>query len=547
MADAKTFKQDMVVSIRYRNDLPPPPMPPKLLDIDTGGLAQYLTTSYASGLAKREEPNIEADAEGGMPIDMIGVPGYFLGDESAIMAPEIAPALDPADQALMMSLEQLKTQGAKNNVSFLRKTQYMHASGQAAKTTEPFMRPSPRAQQTPGAKAPPPPVPVSRDDPGNIKRQIQKGFDIAHPDSISSNPKEARANTITSTERSAWDFPKHPENHRLTPLEIYPIFPDLETGTDMASNWQALKFDKPPLPALKNGRRDERIDVGLLMASENPESMPEWKAKKEAHNSDPVNFPDPGPEPYAWSLSVPKQVDSTPRIRQLFDESNASKDDASLMKPLLEESADGSLRLPFERVRVYTDATRSEVDPRRVVALSLVKPTNLPQHSRFRKRGTAAYYYPIYERVKMKADRGQLTKKARTRLGAGPEVEEQLPDQMMVLFREPDAKEKHIRSEFRGRNDRSFAQEWEELTREAQKQEDSEQAELQREQGGDEGNGDVSMAEGDAEEATNGVERRDPGDEGSSPLPVNGLRDGNAGGDADAAAEAEADEDMRDE
>ena len=74
----------MVVSVRYRNDLPPPPMPPKLLDIDTGGLAQYLTTSFASGIARREEPNIEVDAEGGMPIDMIGIPGYFLGDESGM-------------------------------------------------------------------------------------------------------------------------------------------------------------------------------------------------------------------------------------------------------------------------------------------------------------------------------------------------------------------------------------------------------------------------------------------------------------------------------
>jgi RNA polymerase II-associated factor 1 len=80
--DPKGFKQDMVVSIRYRNDLPPPPMPPKFLDIDNGGLAQYLTTSFASAMARREEPNIEVDAEGGMPIDMIGIPGYFLGDES---------------------------------------------------------------------------------------------------------------------------------------------------------------------------------------------------------------------------------------------------------------------------------------------------------------------------------------------------------------------------------------------------------------------------------------------------------------------------------
>ena len=80
--DAGGFKQDMVVSIRYRNDLPPPHMPPKLLNFDFGGLSQYLTPAFASSVARREDPNIEADAEGGVPIDMIGVPGYFLGDES---------------------------------------------------------------------------------------------------------------------------------------------------------------------------------------------------------------------------------------------------------------------------------------------------------------------------------------------------------------------------------------------------------------------------------------------------------------------------------
>ncbi|KAJ9607789.1 hypothetical protein H2200_007868 [Cladophialophora chaetospira] len=528
MADAKTFKQDMVVSIRYRNDLPPPPMPPKLLDIDTGGLAQYLTTGYASGLAKREEPNIEVDAEGGMPIDMIGIPGYFLGDESAIMAPEILPVLDPADQALMMSFEQLKSQGAKNNVSFLRKSQYMTAS-QSAKTNDPFVRPSPRPQKTAGPK--PPPTPISRDDPENIKRQIQKGFDLANPESIAARPKEAKANPISVAEREAWERPTHPDNRKLDPLEYYPIIPDLDTGTDMASNWQALKFDKSPLPPLKNGRRDDRIDVGLLMASENPELMPAWRAKKEAYDANPEEYSDPGPEPYTWALSVPKQPDSTSRLRQLFDDSNPHKDDQDLMYPLLEESADGSLRIPFERTRVYTDAVRQEVDPRRVVALSLVDPAKLPKHSRFQKReGRAAYYYPIYERVKMKADRGQLSKSRNKRLGAnGDSIEDDLPDQVMVSFREPDARERHIRNEFRGRNDASFAAQWEELEREAAALEERERAEMGLE---DE---DVPTGKGEVNGNGNGAER------GDTPPPTNGHRHD------DRDADAEEDEDMRDD
>ena len=523
-------------------------MPPKLLDIDTGGLAQYLTTSYASGLAKREEPNIEVDAEGGIPIDMIGVPGYFLGDESAIMAPDSTPLLDPADMALMLTLDQLKSQGAKNNVSFLRKTQYMTSTQMARGANDPFVRPSPRAQKVQTQKVPP--VPVSRDDPENIKRQIQKGFDLAYPDSIPFNPPEAKANPITAQERDAWRSPVHPDNPRLKPVEFYPIIPDLETGTDMASNWQALKFDKPPLPPIKNGRRDDRIDVGLLMASENRALMPDWRAKKEAYDSNPGGYLDPGPQPYTWSLSVPKQPDSTSRIRRLFDDSNPHRDDPALLEPLLEESADGSLRLPFERIRVYPTATQDPVDPRKVMALSLINPQTLPQHSRFHKQGQAAYYYPILERVKMKADQGKFSKSHNNRLGANSsqnDVDEDIPDQVMVSFREPLAKEKHSRSQFRGEFDNSFKEQWEELTREAQAEEEAEHAQDILEEQGEvmEGQQDISMGEveaaEDAEVSMNGVERKDRADDPNTPPPTNGT-----GGRADFDADAE-DEDMRDD
>jgi len=75
--------QDYVVKIRYRNDLPPPPNPPKLLEIPGTGLAggQYTSAAYASRLAREQPLNIEADAELGMPINLIGIPGVFDGDE----------------------------------------------------------------------------------------------------------------------------------------------------------------------------------------------------------------------------------------------------------------------------------------------------------------------------------------------------------------------------------------------------------------------------------------------------------------------------------
>ncbi|KAJ9625219.1 uncharacterized protein PV06_01103 [Exophiala oligosperma] len=532
--DAKAFKQDLVVSIRYRNDLPPPPMAPKLLDIDTGGLAQYLTTGYASALAKREEPNIEVDAEGGMPIDMVGVPGYFLGDESAIMAPEIQPVLDPADHALMLSYDQLKSQGAKNNVSFLRKTQYMTAS-QMARANDPLMRSTARARK-PETKPVPPPV--VRDDPENIKRHIQKGFDLAYPDSIPYNPPEAKANPITAQEREAWNNPVHPDNPRLKPVEYYPILPDLDATTDLASNWWALKFEKPPLPPVR-GRRDDRIDLGLLMSTENTAEIAKWRAKKKAFDEHPELYEDPGQEPYMWSLNIPKQPDSTSRLRKIFDDSNPAKDDPSLYAPLLEESADGSQRLPFERVRVYTSATQNTVDPRRIMAVSLISQDKLQPDSRLHKQGNAAYYYPIIERVRMKADRANLNKA--TRMHDEDDEELPVPDQLMVMFGEPGPAEKVSRYQFRGDYDDAFADEYAEILRAGEAAAEAARADEILEEQGElhAGAQDVSMAEvQDAEDmevsTSNGIRHRDRDDDRNTPPPpVNGRRDAVADEDED--------------
>jgi hypothetical protein len=73
-----------VARIRYSNALPPPPCPPKLLDIPNTGLSsgQYTSTGFASRLAREQPLNIEADAELGMSIDLVGIPGVFDNDES---------------------------------------------------------------------------------------------------------------------------------------------------------------------------------------------------------------------------------------------------------------------------------------------------------------------------------------------------------------------------------------------------------------------------------------------------------------------------------
>jgi RNA polymerase II-associated factor 1 len=80
----RVVHQDYIARIRYSNTLPPPANNPKLLDVPGTGLAggQYTSAAYAAKLAREQPLNIEADAELGMPIDLIGIPGVFDGDES---------------------------------------------------------------------------------------------------------------------------------------------------------------------------------------------------------------------------------------------------------------------------------------------------------------------------------------------------------------------------------------------------------------------------------------------------------------------------------
>lgn len=81
-SQGETYHQEYIASSRYRNDLPPPELPPKLLDIPNDGMDYFLAPNYSSNMTRHEDPNVDVDAEGGMPIDLVGMPGLHLGDES---------------------------------------------------------------------------------------------------------------------------------------------------------------------------------------------------------------------------------------------------------------------------------------------------------------------------------------------------------------------------------------------------------------------------------------------------------------------------------
>lgn len=521
----ESFKQDLVVSIRYRNELPPPPMPPKFLDIDTGGISQYLTTSYASSLARREDPNIDVDAEGGMPIDMIGIPGYFLGDESAIMAPDTQPLLDPADQALLLSLDQLKSQGARNNVSFLRKNQYL--SSQNNRTGDRLLG-TPRVQKAINKAA----SMADRNDKENIKRHIQKGFDTAYPDSIPYNPPEAKSQTSTPQEREAWKQPRHPDNARLKPVAIYPVLPDFETGTDVGS-WGRVKFDKPPLPA-RHGKRDDRIDSALFNALRNTAAAEQWQAAKEAFESNPKAYDDPGPiPPHNYVMLLPENPDHNSRIRKVLYAGHPEQD-PSIREEISEETEDGTLRIPFARVRAYPSVQQSETAPNRFMALGLYdpdSPSNAVAPSKTKStQGPAAYFYPIAENIRFRTDRSKISKPSQPE-----EEDEEHVDRLLVGTVEPNPYQISERTVFRGKNDDKFKSEWEVLDREGVKWNKAQERELEGEQPRDvDMGGDDDRRENGTKVNGNGVSRIEAWEEGvrRASMDEGDGEEGERGGDA---------------
>lgn len=62
-------KLDLLVRVRYSNPLPPPPFPPKLINIPTHP-SRYARFDYTSKLADETPFPMIVDAELGMPIDL---------------------------------------------------------------------------------------------------------------------------------------------------------------------------------------------------------------------------------------------------------------------------------------------------------------------------------------------------------------------------------------------------------------------------------------------------------------------------------------------
>ncbi|KAF1842422.1 Paf1-domain-containing protein [Cucurbitaria berberidis CBS 394.84] len=400
--------QDYIAKIRYSNALPPPPCPPKLLDIPNTGLSsgQYTSAGFASRLAREQPLNIEADAELGMSIDLVGIPKVFDGDESAIQAMPQPPPLHAADRALMRPPNALgKVNNNATSITFLRRTEYVTSSTTGGSKFE-----SSNSTNTMRLRRKRKTAETSLDDPTNIARHILKGFNIAYPADAYNGQDSAenlRAADTTPEERQAWNKPKNPRNPSLKLLDSYPLLPDWDATPD-TGGYMVFKFTAPPINNPLDPSYDARLDVALLRpAGQTIQDQDLYHQEREAHKNDHT-APVPIPR-YQFEFFLPPSKDKVHGIKRNFTTHDPTND-ADIDFDIAEDD-EGQPRKCFKYENVRTYETSQQVgDPHDtygdVVALALHDPErHAEQRLRDTKLQKAAYFYPIIQKTSIRPRR----------------------------------------------------------------------------------------------------------------------------------------------
>ncbi|KAH8910243.1 Paf1-domain-containing protein [Coniochaeta sp. PMI_546] len=412
----RMIHQDFIARIRFSNALPPPPVPPKLLDIPNTGLAsgQYTNPGFASRLAREQPLNIEADAELGMPIDLVGMPGVFEGDESSIQPnSKEAQPIHPRDRALLRPLATLgKPKVNETAVSFLRRTEYISGMQTTSRKVDIFLK---NKDATPNKRVPKRKAPSPEPDKGSpayIKRKIEKSF-------------EAAALALKDRTRV-----KHPSKRNLKLVDAYPLLPDLDAFPDSGA-YVTVKFTHNPVPS--SSTYDTRLLSGIFKPIERTvEEDAAYEAAMAAHERDPERFPRPDNK-MNYEFYLAADAAAAAAFRRRFDVDDPERDSRDLY-PRRAGGAEGGDCFPFRRVRAYETAKETELDHESKYDEELILAFNDGESAGGGKGEKGLYYYPVMQRSTVRAQRSKNI--ARTVVGI-QEGEETMIDQLDVTVDEP--------------------------------------------------------------------------------------------------------------
>lgn len=361
--------------------------------------------------------------------------------------PRTIDQLHPDDQLLMTSLADLRKPPPKStNVSFLRRPQHISVDSSAPAPGSNV--PGPTQKRAPSRKV----API--EDPKRVKKLIQKGFDIAYPESKHTGEDTAskiRGLPATQAEIEAWANPVHPTNPKAKPVGFFPVLPDLNGFPDPGGYLQ-FKFDKAPVPAV-GGKRDKRMDVALMSPAAPMAHICEEHASKAAlHKANPKAYADPGPIPWNYNLYLPDKPENAKKIHASMDPNNPDRGDEKLYA---NEGDDGNKFHHYDRVRTYeTSAQSLNTDGKQQKDYAVT----LHQHVEGDDKQTAAYIYPILGKTRLKPERAHTIARAGLSYKSNDYKEPTLVDQLQVSVRDPNPAEAYKRAQHRANIDPKFGE-----------------------------------------------------------------------------------------
>ncbi|KIJ59225.1 hypothetical protein HYDPIDRAFT_44133 [Hydnomerulius pinastri MD-312] len=242
-------KLDLLVRVRYSNPLPPPPCPPKLIDIPTNPM-RYTRPEFLNAIANDTPLPMIVDAECGMPLDL----GRWecLWDEDAddsALNPDPAnlPELDPKDRFLLGD-------PSASSTPFTNGTAPVSASGSSAPL--PVHVPWLRKTEYLSREG------VQRGNSMQEIKHLPQHIDVSRPAQI----RDIQASFAACNDSSQFDLStlRHPNKPDVTAVESYEIFPDSDIW---ANAYDLFRFSERP------GERpvdvdDPRLDCAILRPME---------------------------------------------------------------------------------------------------------------------------------------------------------------------------------------------------------------------------------------------------------------------------------------
>ncbi|KAI6251500.1 RNA polymerase II-associated protein 1 [Erysiphe necator] len=422
-SQSRVIHQDYIARIRYSNVLPPPPNPPKLLDIPNTGLASghYTNPGFASRLARDYPLNIEADAELGMPLDLIGMPGVFDGDESSIQAPLNPPPPYPQDRALLRPLSSLgKPRLSTSGVSFLRRTEYI--SSYTSKSRFESSTSRSLVNSTGSRKNQKSSQGFHNNSPEYIKSQVENTFKISAHNL--ENPSLIR----------------HPTNQNLKLVDSFPLLPDLHSFPD-AGGYVCIKFLTNPVPP--SSTYDKRLESSILKPIEpSDEQIAQRQLERDLHERDPKRYPAPS-ENFEYEFFLTETQAESLQLKRKFEAIDSNSLDKD---PYPHKTADGKGCFRFKRIRAYESSTQSgdtstKYDDEVVIDINYGS-------DNFREKG--AYYHPIVQKTSIRPQRTKNIDIKRWNAVGSLEAEtKRQTDFVDLIIEEPDLEMKKARDIFR--------------------------------------------------------------------------------------------------